>query len=521
MKVLLVDDEARHLRGMTRLMRAIRPDYEVFISKNGMEALDLVIAERPQIVISDIRMPMMDGLAFMAKLADMKIRPKVIFLTAYNLFEYAQSALRNGAFDYLLKPVDLEAVEGVLRRIEEELEREAVQSKGWKDAGLQHMLRGQPAYPGEPMEEGPSFIRKPGLVIVSRIEDLMGQHPTNPEAFLHDLEEALSRIGESHVYLENSDQGQEAKVVSILCVDAADVDRNAIRSLLAQIAKRSTYREAKLVHGIGPHCGSLQAEGRHSYRSAGLAMLNTFYGKWEGIVFADERIESDRNGIDWDVEAIVGDLFEAARDQRTEHGLTLIRQWFDRLSGEGWTDPVIIKEQASLLVMKLKSRCYLFVKKETAERMTEAAASDIPHSDSYFAVLALVEARYLELGQSLQSLKRGRGEFIAESCVQLIRERFMEDLMLETIAEQFYFNPSYFSSMFKSHTGKTFSEFLTDTRMKHAKALLADTDAPLKIYDVAERCGYRDTKYFSRVFKSHVGVSPEAYRNGLLGSGRA
>ncbi|TYP76682.1 response regulator [Paenibacillus methanolicus] len=517
MKVLLVDDEARHLRGMTSMMRAIRPDYEVFISKNGKEALDFVIAERPQVVISDIRMPMMDGLAFMAKLSELKVRPKVIFLTAYNLFEYAQSALRNGAFDYLLKPVDLEAVDEVLKRIEEQLELEAVQSHGWKDAGLQHLLRGPRDYPAEQIGDGPSFMHKPGLVIVSRIEDLAGsQQPTKPEAYIHDLEASLSKIGEPHVYVEKSYQGKEATIVSIVCVNASDVDRVAIRLLLTELAKRSTYREARLVHGIGTHCGSLQAEGRHAYRAANLAVTNAFYEKWDGIVFADERIESDMNAAEPDVEA----LFEAARDQQSERGLTLIRQWFDGLSGEGWTDPIVIKEQASLLVMKLRSRCTLFVKKETAERMTEAAASDIPHSDSYFAVLALVEARYLELAQSLQSLKRGRSEYIAESCIQLIRERFMEDLMLETIAEQFYFNPSYFSTMFKNHTGKTFSEFLADTRMKHAKALLADADAQLKIYDVAERCGYRDTKYFSRVFKNHVGVSPEAYRNGILGSGR-
>ncbi|MFB9327962.1 response regulator [Paenibacillus aurantiacus] len=518
MKVLLVDDEARHLRGMTSMMKALRPDYEVFVSKNGMEALDLVIAERPEIVISDIRMPMMDGLAFMAKLAELKVRPKVIFLTAYNLFEYAQSALRNGAFDYLLKPVDRGAVDEVLKRIEEQLERDAVQSSGWQDAGLQQMLRGQHAYPDEQFGEGPSFIHEPGLVIISRIEDLLGsQQPMKPEAYIHDLEEALSKIGETQVYPEKSNQGKEAKLVAIVRVNASDVDRDAIRQLLTALARRSTYRQTKLVHGIGTHYSSLQAEGRHSYRAASLAMMNAFYEKWDGIVFADERIEPAMNVAELDIET----LFEAARDQQTERGLTLIRQWFDQLSGEGWTDPILIKEQASLLVMKLKSRCYLFVNKETAERMTEAAASDIPHSDSYFAVLALVEARYLELGQSLQSLKRGRGEYIAESCVQLIRERFMEDLMLETIAEQFYFNPSYFSSMFKTHTGKTFSEFLTDTRMKHAKALLADAATPLKIYDVAERCGYRDTKYFSRVFKSHVGVSPEAYRNGILGSGRA
>ncbi|MBB3111744.1 two-component system response regulator YesN [Paenibacillus phyllosphaerae] len=518
MKVLLVDDEARHLRGMTGMMRAIRPDYEVFVSKNGMDALELVRSERPEIVITDIRMPMMDGLTFMAKLSELKLRPKVIFLTAYNLFEYAQSALRNGAFDYLLKPVDLDAVDEVLKRIEEQLDNESAQRNGTKDStALLHLLRGQHSYRPEQIRDLPVFMYEPGVVMKSHVEDLTGGlQPTKPEELCRDLESVFSGIGEAHVYLETGDQEKEVKLVTVLCAKAADVDRAAVRVRLTELANRPAYRGMKLVHGIGTLSSSLLAEGRNSYRTANLAILNTFYDKWNGIIFADERVESTADTTEFDVTA----LFEAARDYQAERGLTLIRQWFDRLSGEGWTDPIMIKEQASLLMMKLKSRSYAFVKKETAERMSEAAASDIPNSDSYFAVLALVEARYLELAQSLQQMKRGRGEYVAESCVQLIRERFMEDLMLENIAEQFYFNPSYFSSMFKNHTGMTFSEFLTDTRIKHAKELLADAENALKIYDVAERCGYRDTKYFSRVFKSHVGVSPEAYRGGMLGSGR-
>jgi len=119
-------------------------------------------------------------------------------------------------------------------------------------------------------------------------------------------------------------------------------------------------------------------------------------------------------------------------------------------------------------------------------------------------------------------MKRGRNEHVIESCIRIIQSRYREDLTLESLAEQFYFNPSYFSVLFKSHTGRSFSEYLTETRIRRAKQLLAKPDGPqLKIYDIAEQCGYRDTKYFHRIiFKKTVGVSPEAYRHRALGSQR-
>ena len=125
MKILIVDDEPRHRRGMMNVLKKIRPDYQVVSAKDGVDALEAVRLMQPDIVLSDIRMPKMDGLAFLEKLGETDARPKVIFLSAYNLFEYAQKALRHGAYDYLLKPVDMEKVEAVLERIESQMAAES------------------------------------------------------------------------------------------------------------------------------------------------------------------------------------------------------------------------------------------------------------------------------------------------------------------------------------------------------------------------------------------------------------
>lgn len=260
MKLLVVDDEVRHRRGMVNLIRTIRPDYEVVAAKNGEEALASVEHDRPHIVLTDIRMPAMDGLTFLRSLEGRAHPPKVIFLSAYNLFEYAQTALRHGASDYLLKPVDPDKVEAALRRVEEQLKE--------KEAPLS-----APA--------APASVAKP-------------------------------RIG------------------------------------------------------------------------------------------------------------------------------------------------------------------------------AEAASGE---------------------------QKRGRSELVVEACVRLIQEKYREELTLESVAESFYFNASYFSTLIRSHTGSTFSELLLATRMNRAIELLSDRTCNLKIYEIAERCGYRDAKYFCRLFRKHMGVSPDSYRH--------
>jgi two-component system response regulator YesN len=105
---------------------------------------------------------------------------------------------------------------------------------------------------------------------------------------------------------------------------------------------------------------------------------------------------------------------------------------------------------------------------------------------------------------------------VAEACVRLIQERYMDDLTLESVSGMFHFNSSYFSTLFRTHTGKTFSELLIETRLNRAKELLSDTACNLKIYGIAEQCGYRDAKYFCRLFRKHTGVSPEVFRNAAL-----
>jgi len=518
MRILIVDDEARHRRGMLNLMRTIRPEYRVSVANNGMEALQSVKEWQPDLVLTDIRMPNMDGLAFLEKLGEVRHRPKVVFLSAYNLFEYAQTALRHGAYDYLLKPVDTDKVEAVLRRIEEQASSE--ENADTAGASLPHTLvadwlSGRSAPPGCVDAGIPEWGDGPGRLVVSEYEPLEGVPASeDAQALCRDLERRWAAFGEARSFIAEEPGSRRLRAVTLLGGTGLDGDDPAyVRDMLERMADDRAHAQGRLVHAIGSPCANLLAEGPRLYRACLDLLPYSFYDDRQGIVFQEERSSSPSATLELDPER----LFSAVIGQQADKAAELCRTAFVKLSGNGWTAPSVVKDNASLTVMNLKSRFRSLLEPGISARLTETAVREIPESESFFALLALLEARLLELAGYLQNMKRGRSEYAIESCIELIESRYAEDLALEQVAERYRFNPSYFSTLFKNHTGKSFSDYVTDTRIEKAKKWLADRQNVLKIYDIAERCGYRDTKYFHRIFKKRVGVSPEAYRHKAWG----
>jgi two-component system response regulator YesN len=523
MKILLVDDEASHRRGMANLIKNIRPNYEVLIAKNGVEALRIVRASKPDIVITDIRMPNMDGITLMNQLQSEQDSPKIVVLSAYNLFEYAQSAIRHGAYDYLLKPVDPEKIEEILQRIEDqlssvrneqnetdELKRKlGVASKSYRNQ-LLHTWLTERLTTDEWNElialnvaQGIGFIIFSELLISSE-----ERNERNTDLLLSDLEQALSNIGQSYTFIFEGTKKNRIQAVTIVRVlEPSVIQRNEIRQALEERLKNRGNYPGKLTFGVGTNCLHLEQEGPESYRAAQLAQTYTFYERWRGIVYHDELLTKRRYNLELDSER----LFEAVHNHNAIGAVSMSRAAFDLLARDGWAEPSLIKEYASLTVMKLKSRCHGLLEKEFADRLTESAVAEIPACESYSEVMDILEKRLHELALGLQSLKRGRSEFVVEDCIRLIKERYMEDLKQESIAELFYFNASYFSTLFKNQTGYSFSEYLNKIRIRKAKELLTHT--ALKIYEIAELCGHQDAKYFCRLFKKQTGVSPEVYRH--------
>jgi two-component system response regulator YesN len=528
LKILIVDDEPRHLRGMAKLVSAMRPNAEIVVAKDGAAAMEIVRADRPQIMLTDIQMPNMDGLTLLKWLENEPHRPKVVMVSAYNLFEYAQTALRHGAYDYLLKPIDTDKVEDILRRLDAQIATESKQdevsemlkdrlkltSSAYQKNLLLLWLSGNLSAVEQEELEALDIVQGSGTVIFSeltiRLEEDKSLHTP---ALLQQLEHLGSFYGQANTFFLNSLRDDVFQAITIVRTPTPFQHRREdIRSAFTALSKE-WLPVGRLVHGIGSSCFSLLEQLPQSYRSARTACMYTFHDRWQGVLFHDELLPSSKS-FHLDGER----LFEALQDTDPMAAIMLCRSAFHDLAGEGLTEPQLIKECASLTLMKIKSRTRDVVERNFGSVLTNTVITEIPACDSFGELLALLESQLRDLHQALRNMKQGKSEIIMDKCLSWIQEKYMEDLTLEMAAEQFAFNPSYFSTLIKSRTGKSFSDHITEARMRRAKELLRAGN--LKIYDIAAQCGYRDTKYFCRVFKKQNGLSPETYKHKSLSTNR-
>lgn len=530
MKILIVDDEQRHCRGMATMIQSTRSQAQVIVAMDGLKALEIAQSERPDVILTDIRMPKMDGLTLLSKLSKGNFKPKVIMLSAYDLFDYAQQAIRYGAFDYLLKPVDTGKLEDILKRIENELLREEAERKEakWvkdrlsltatahrKQLVLQWLF-------GTLTSEEQRELKLMGInqgegtVVFSdfRLNNL-SLLPQNMNSLLSDLELVCSTIGGSkslalHVpgprQVINYNYTFEVVTIVHITSDTFKEQHSKLRAELEQFSDRwSGY--CRITHTVGLHCVDLDKEISAAYRAAVEASRYLFHDRWKGVLFYDELNHLHKKPLlELDEERLKISLLETEESEAIHQCCTA----FEKLANDGQTDPVIIKEYASLTLTKFKNDLADRLGAEKVIKLIEMSVESIPACESFSNLMEILKACLSEIHFYWSQMRNDKREFVIDSCIALIHERFMDNLSLDTFATRYHFNISYFSTLFKKRTGKTFSAYLIDVRMKRAEELLRDSD--MRIYEIASNCGYRDTKYFARVFKKYFGRSPENFR---------
>lgn len=523
-RILIVDDEPRHLRGMVNLIGRLRPEDQVVVAKDGLSAMELVKAHGPEAILTDIRMPGMDGLEFLERLKVDGIKTRVVMVSAYNLFEYAQKAVRHGAFDYLLKPVEIEKIVDVLSRIDLQLTAEQQQYR--EEEELQQRLKlASSAYLSrlilswlngsaapEELEELNRYewLRESGVAVYSELQHRQdSREQQDSSSFARSLEQAWSEWGEAiTVPLSGMmEDGVQAAVTLITLEELTKCKREEAR-YIAQSLEAEWAHAGQLVHGIGPQSHSLLTEAPRSYLAARTANSYNFYDFRQGLLFADELIVTPGTGTtDW------GRLYDALKMDDAALVQEVCAETVYQLADAGQASPMLLKEQASLMLLQIRSDHQDILDKKTGQMLTDTATMLIRSCRSYQELMTKLNHALREAHLALSLSRQDKSEVVIAECLGWIQGHTKENLTLERAAEHFHFNPSYFSTLIKSRTGKTFSEHVTAVRMKRAKELLAAER--FRVYEISLECGFQDTKYFCRVFKKYHGMSPKAYKHVL------
>jgi len=525
LNVLIVDDEAP-IRGGIKL----KADWESLGMRvageagDGKEALGMILSGGFDIVITDISMPVMDGLELIRFASEAENPAKFVIVSGYGEFEYARTAMRYGISEYLLKPVKETELRDSLLAVKEEIqsserirrqERERREKLKLKEESLLHWLSDKNAsrVPDDVEREWKRELQAGRfLTAVVKIETA-GVADEDPERKSRlvpypDIETACGEFaaGEGNGTVVKSIR-QEHEFILLLhpADDGLESLARGLAAFVHRLQERFGVRATVGIGGVRDRAAEIPA----SYREALFAVKERLLlGTGKAIDYASIRAKGDKPNFGADTKLLAKLLKEKKWDKAKEQ----IEQSFRRAAS---SKQIRNHVHASELFFELYFAIKQFAQEEAAspESAAEGAAAGIADVAAGFGHLdQMVDWLYQYLEESCRHLIEGQdatGKEIVYRVQAYIKDFCSAELTLNMVSEKYHINPIYFSRIFKAYTGESFNGYTTRIRMEEAKRLLETTS--LRQQEISEIVGYEDPKYFSKVFKKFFGISPSQY----------
>ncbi|MDU4694887.1 MAG: response regulator [Paenibacillus sp.] len=504
-KVLLVDDEPAALEGMQLWINWPELGFDICgTSSNGAEALAKIGELQPDLVVTDVRMPVMDGLE-MIEAWQKQNAGQVSFaiVSGYSEFQYAQKALRFGITRYLLKPIDEEMAAEEIGAIYEELLEERGRQRINRIATYEEAVSLLKALLIQP----PSLPQDAKRIAeVSRLQAAWNVcliHPkSSSSAEVRELASAYAEEREA-MYLIDLDFGNLALVYGF------DPDQDGPDGLARIGDLESRCRKLGAFAAVGEGAAGLQGIAE-VYRQAQTAMMHLFYTNGPAGITVYRDVAALAFHCQYDqtelADQIVGAL-QLLDKAGLEEGLSKAE---DNFRGHYLTPDIVRK-----FVIHLS---YLMV--EHMEEIPDKAAElqskyDIPGNATAVCTLRelmdLIRSFGTECIDLLLEDKTLRSQGIVQNINTYIREHFREPLTIKRLAEVFYLHPVYLGQLLQKKNGIHFNEMIHNFRIEEAVKLLRDRD--LNNGEVAERVGYANYGQFLKQFEKRLQMSPNEYRN--------
>jgi two-component system response regulator YesN len=512
--LLIVDDEKNIRYGLKIMIERQFPDtYDIDMAGNGQSALDIFRKTPADIIITDIRMPVMDGIRLLEEIA-METKgngPAIIILSGYDDFEYAKSAIKYKVKDYLLKPIRREELFDVLERIDKEMtEQEAIDRqrseenevfyKAVRSKWIQQLLTHQGNLSIEELEKysheiGFQQFKQPLTVAVVNFRYEDGTRMSTGE--IQSLVERLSclLVGKFEVVMSDI----EGKVVLI----------GGPKSGFQELSKLA---QVKGWHGLRMGIsteGHLLSEIRAQYEEALTALQYTFLYSQANFIDYEVVKQERRNfplphedirklanmlGTDREKEmlALLGSIFQTEYLQRMD--ISYLER-VSRLMNEQVLDEVfLVYGESSVEVLKLYRK-----------------VGNMFNFQSFHDYYRKLEHLLISVNDYVTQVRSAYTEHSdMKEAVAYIEEHYARPLNMAMVSNHVSLNYSYFSEAFKAYTGANFVLYMKKVRIQKAKELLLKSSVKLSM--VGESVGFENSKQFSRVFKELEGVTPNEYR---------
>ncbi|MBM7568471.1 response regulator [Paenibacillus sacheonensis] len=508
MNVFILDDDENIVLALYKMIeRSGLPLEKTIDSCSPADALEFVTERRPDIILTDIRMPGMTGLAFIEELKRRGCRSKVLFMSGYKDFEYASEAIRLGAQDYLVKPFNEQRLTSALASVMEVIaqeRRQAYERETLLKKSMYHSLTtGYQWELASGSVSGQSEEADSGLVYYVLAIDLSLPSELTPdersafEAKLRAWEKrpALAKFGALLVY---DDVSRLALVYTDACNGTAGRETEARWNTIRREIEEGLEVVANV--GVSSPLGS-SAELPRGYEEARKASQRMYFAGEAAIYVHAEGAGEDELPAD-PFES--SKLTEALMLGKQAEARMLLARGFERFRASGQGDREAVVRACRQLLARVQGQAPRRGDAETPEKFETAAE-----------LQAWMAVKLEEAAVTAKDAAASPDDLTIAKIKQYCQAHIGEDITLQHVAEFAGYNKAYFSSYFKKKTGASFWDYLTGLRVEKAKEMLEKTT--LNAYEIGQAIGYHNPSHFGKMFKQTVGCTPAEYKAAIAG----
>jgi YesN/AraC family two-component response regulator len=472
--VMLLDDEPWELKGLQRVFPWEEYGFHVeYTLGDSMKARDILLSQQIDVLFSDIRMPALDGIGLLKSLWEHNVSTEIVFISGYAEFEYAQQAIRLGAFDYLLKPVDLDETAPLLQKLQKKLEyKKHIQELTILDSIMDNSISFYDLFHSK---QDASFycamFTKEGLSdeIFVKEKDVKKLHlMLAPNKHLYIL-----KLTSEPVLLIEFMKDHVTQTIGLSNILKGDEPSENQASLSEFISQAETAYNNEFITG---------KKALVEYYDSDLLSLKNIINEFQRLYEANDLIK-------------LKELLDTLPEYFIAHSINVngVLQFWNQVLLHIITDPEVIAEYNYPSVNQLM---------ESFDSLKDLCCK-------LYQIIETITLPPSNYGTFDQNSRK-----IYSNMVEYINNNYKNSITLQDVADEAHINFTYACKIFKKYSNSNYSKYITDLRIKDACQLLATTS--LSTEEICFQLGYSDYFYFNKVFKKYIGLTPYQYRMSLV-----
>ncbi|MDB5052486.1 MAG: response regulator [Bacilli bacterium] len=528
-KIIIVDDEFFIRKGLQAFPWEKYGFIAIGTAVNGKQALELMEKEAADVVVTDIKMPIIDGIELSKALYEKYPACKIVILTGYEDFNYVKTAIRVGVFEYLLKPIDLNELSLVFNRLKAVLDE--------KKQGNKLML----SYEKQLKETLPfaveNFLKEilnqtiKGLDEIEEMMDLLEisakksffvcavyQFEQIQDDEIRKGMEAFFEKKNTHSFIFTNHSVITA-IINFDTDDNIELPYQKIEKVIEEsMVTLQSFFDKPLAYSIqisvGDVCRNILSLS-NSYEQARVLLKKSFFKQGSQIAYIwqeDTNFNKNIPEYPYDIESqLVDSILEGNKEKSFIHLNRFLAEFYNSAIQ---VEPDYIKSIVKQLLNFLERRLNKYDTSLEQVMVVELPFTRLVEAQKTFHDLkGCVQEVILKVADFINTVNakvKTSSHIAVNQVVQFIQDHYHEKISLNRAADHVYLNASYLSIQFKKEVGKNFIEYLKEFRMEKAKELLKRSD--LKVYQISEKVGYQKQQYFTDSFKEFTGMTPMEYK---------